>query len=222
MAGSQADAFLGLLMRQLRVASGATLTDAADALAVTKGHLSNVERGRDPASRAIVAYYEETYHGDGHVWAAWTDVKAGTRTGPRSAPAPHYPLPGDESTFVADVTVPDGLPMPPGFEFDKIWRIRNTGTVPWIGRWLLRTGAPAAHGLMRSERRVRIADTMPGQEVEIAVHVRAQPQPGTSYGRWKMADDEDNEYFPTMYPEGLLTTILVVEGAPAPRITRLA
>src|SRR5262245_61926070 len=59
-----AQVILGGQMRFLRQAAGATLAEVADYLGTSRGHLSNVERGRDRPSWDIVAYYEERFHAD--------------------------------------------------------------------------------------------------------------------------------------------------------------
>ena len=33
--------------------------------------------------------------------------------------------------FVADVTIPDGLPVDPGVALSKTWRLKNIGTCWW-------------------------------------------------------------------------------------------
>src|ERR1700743_1823078 len=115
-------------MRELREAGGMSLTAAAADAGTSKGHLSNVERGRDRPSWELVRFYEERFSADGQLWTVFTEASAGAPPRQRARPrASSYPLPGDASTFVADVT-PDGVIMPPGFKFEKIWRLQNTGT----------------------------------------------------------------------------------------------
>jgi transcriptional regulator with XRE-family HTH domain len=210
-------------MRELRRAGGMSLTGAAQATGTSKGHLSHVELGRDRPSWELVAFYEERFSADGQLWSAFTELVAGPRPRQRSskAAASEYPLPGDESTFVDDVT-PDAVIMPPGFRFEKIWRIRNSGTVPWTGRWLRRLGPPAGLGIPSSPLQVPIADTLPGQTVDITVPMRAHNHPGTAEVHWKMVDDHGHEYFPDRYPEGIFTTVIVREGALKPEIRRLS
>jgi polar amino acid transport system substrate-binding protein len=48
--------------------------------------------------------------------------------GPTATPPPCY----DGMEFVEDVTVPDGTEMQPGQNFDKVWRVKNTGPVNGI------------------------------------------------------------------------------------------
>ncbi|MFD2419182.1 NBR1-Ig-like domain-containing protein [Amycolatopsis pigmentata] len=47
-------------------------------------------------------------------------------------------VPGDDSAFVDDVTVPDGTPVRRGEVFVKTWEIRNGGSVRWTDRYLRR------------------------------------------------------------------------------------
>lgn len=213
---------LGGLMRELRQAAGMSLTGAAAATGTSKGHLSHVETGRDRPSWELVSFYEERFNADGQLWAVYIEVVAGPR--PRQRPAQaqpgRYPLPGDASTFVDDVT-PDGVIMPPGFRFEKVWRLRNSGTVPWTGRWLRRLGPPAGLGIPSSPLRVPIAATMPGELVDIAVPMRAHNMAGTAQVHWKMVDDDGYEFFPDRYYRGIFTTVIVREGVPAPEIRRL-
>jgi DNA-binding XRE family transcriptional regulator len=213
---------LGALMRELRTASGMNQTDAAKAAGTSKSNLSHVERGRDRPSWQLVAFYEERFNADGQLWGAFVEAVSAPRPAQRSAvvASKRYPLPGDASTFVTDVT-PDGVIMPPGFHFEKIWRLQNSGTVPWADRWLRRVGSPAGLGIPSSPLRVQIADTMPGQTVDITVPMRAHTQPGTAEVHWKMVDGDGHEFFPDRYPEGIFTTVIVREGAPNPTIRRL-
>ena len=37
----------------------------------------------------------------------------------------------NNSSFVSDVTIPDGTVLPPGRNFDKVWAVQNTGTCTW-------------------------------------------------------------------------------------------
>jgi transcriptional regulator with XRE-family HTH domain len=213
---------LGGTMRELRRAVGMSLTDAAQAAGTSKSHLSHVETGRDRPSWELVAFYEERFNADGQLWTAYIEAVAGPRPRQRSSQAKPsgYPLPGDASTFVADIT-PDGVIMPPGFHFEKIWRIQNSGTVPWTGRWLRRLGPPAGLGIPSSPLQVQIATTMPGQIVDITVPMRAHNLAGTAEVHWKMVDDDGCEFFPDRYYRGIFTTVIVRDGAPNPEIRRL-
>ncbi|WAC90218.1 NBR1-Ig-like domain-containing protein [Mycobacterium sp. Aquia_213] len=205
---------LGQQLRYLRKAGGMSQAEAARRIGVSATHLNNVEKGRDPANGKIVAFYEEQFRGDGQAWGLYNAMLTESRP-PQRLPMdkrPNYPIPGDASTFVADITIPDGMLMPPYHEFEKTWRIRNSGTVAWIGRWLARRGSPTGHGVPTSLSRVRIPDTQPGEEVDITVPVRSQPLAGASQVHWKMVDDQGWEYFPDRYALGLVLSIVVSGG----------
>lgn len=201
-----------------------TQTEAARRLGISKGHLSSVEHGRAHATAGIVEFYEEQFHGEGQARGLYNAAKTAPRPPQRRplAERPSYPISGDAATFVADITIPDDTVMPPYYKFEKVWRIRNSGTVPWVGRWLARRGAPWGHGIPKSPHRVRILDTQPGEEVDIKVLMEAQSQPGSSQSHFKMVDDRDWEYFPDRYPLGLILTIIVDENLPGPNLRRSA
>ncbi|NKE55372.1 helix-turn-helix domain-containing protein [Lentzea sp. PSKA42] len=217
MTTSSARVALGRQLRLMRQLHGVKLKELAARLGRSVGHLSNVEAGRDSASWQLIALYEEMFNGDGILWSAYVEAQTTPRSPQRRAIEEFsYPIPGDESSFVADVTVPDGTVMPPGHFFEKIWRIRNAGSVPWVGRRLARDGAAGGYGVPFTPAYVQIEETMPGCEVEIAVPVRAQPLEGTSQMRWKMVDMFGRRYFPNSYCFGLVMTIVVREGAVPP------
>jgi hypothetical protein len=149
--------------------------------------LSSVEAGRDSASWDVIALYEDRFDADGQLWTAYVEAQTSPRPPQRAVgDAPSYPIPGDESTFIADITVPDGTVMPPKFIFEKVWRIKNTGSVPWVGRRLARDGAAGGYGVPHSPAYVPIPDTMPGEEVDIACRcARSRSRaPRRRGGRW--------------------------------------
>jgi DNA-binding XRE family transcriptional regulator len=149
---------LGQQLHYLRESAGMTQAEVARRLGVNRSHIYNVKHGRDRPSTKIGAFYEEQFHGNGQAWGLYNALVTADPPPRRKSlddPSP-YPIPGDASTFVDDVTVPCGTEMPPYYEFKKIWRIRNSGTVPWVGRWLRRVGTPTGHGIPTSPYRVRI------------------------------------------------------------------
>ncbi|MFD8496991.1 NBR1-Ig-like domain-containing protein [Amycolatopsis sp. NPDC059657] len=116
-------------------------------------------------------------------------------------------FPGDESVFVADVTVPDGTVLRPGQSVLKVWEIQNAGTVYWHNRYLQRMDLPAAPEGCQTPDRVPIGDTAPGEHVMISVMVRAQQAPGRCWIGWKMVDDKGVQFFATRRPVFLLVEI---------------
>lgn len=202
---------LGQLLRHLREAWGVTLTQTAQQLGVSKAHLSNIERGRDRPSAKIIGYYDRHYDGRGQAWGLF-EALITEGLAPQRLPLdqqPDYPIPGDALTFVAHITIPDGTVMAPQQMFEKTWRIRNSGTVPWKGRWLARDGVLTGNESPFSPPKILIANTSPGQEIDITVPMQAQPRRGASQVHWKMVDSQGWEYFPDHDDFGLTVSLMV-------------
>ncbi|MFF0308726.1 NBR1-Ig-like domain-containing protein [Streptosporangium sp. NPDC004379] len=122
---------------------------------------------------------------------------------PTSAPAaPPTMVPtegaiaGDDSAFMGDITYPDGSTVRRGSSFRKVWRIRNTGRIPWKGRRLVRINS----GPCRTPETVDMPFTAPGQSVDIAVRVRAPEEPGNCRIYWKVVDAQGRALFPAKRP----------------------
>ncbi|WP_051728744.1 NBR1-Ig-like domain-containing protein [Amycolatopsis sp. VC5-11] len=116
----------------------------------------------------------------------------------KEAAAPHYPLPGDSSGFggdglPGDVTFPDGAKARYGQTFTKIWRLKNTGSVPWRSRFLQVAGGTTV--LCPSPPRVPVPDAEPGQLVEVSVPVTPTGT-GVCHVLWKMVDERGALVFP--------------------------
>ncbi|MEV4083305.1 NBR1-Ig-like domain-containing protein [Nonomuraea fuscirosea] len=111
------------------------------------------------------------------------DAKTGPSTPPSTSPSL---VPFDDSKFEKDVTYPDGTVVESGESFDKTWRIRNTGNVPWHGRYLTRMNDTPC----KAPKRVGIGPVAPGDSVDITVRVRAAGSPGRCKIYWKMTDED--------------------------------
>ncbi|GAA4193564.1 hypothetical protein GCM10022252_36700 [Streptosporangium oxazolinicum] len=111
--------------------------------------------------------------------------------------------PRDDSAFEGDVTYPDGTVVRSGTRFTKIWRLRNTGTVPWHGRHLRRINNTPC----RAPERVPIRPTAPGEAVDIAVDVRAADVAGRCKIYWKMINDSGAQTFAGKNPIFLDVTV---------------
>ncbi|GAA1032700.1 MULTISPECIES: NBR1-Ig-like domain-containing protein [Amycolatopsis] len=116
----------------------------------------------------------------------------------KEAAAPRYPLPGDSSGFggdglSGDVTFPDGAKTRYGQTFTKIWRLKNTGSVPWRSRYLQVAGGTTV--LCPSPPRVPVPDAEPGQLVEVSVPVTPTGT-GVCHVLWKMVDERGALVFP--------------------------
>ncbi|RSN31371.1 hypothetical protein DMC61_14575 [Amycolatopsis sp. WAC 04169] len=99
-------------------------------------------------------------------------------------------------SLVAAITVPEGTVIAPGQKFVKVWRLRNSGTVAWTGRYLRRLGAPSDLGIPSSPVEVRIPDTIPGELLYTSVPLKAHMLPGTAQVHWKTVGEDGFEHFP--------------------------
>jgi|HubBroStandDraft_1064217.scaffolds.fasta_scaffold12874_5 hypothetical protein len=103
-------------------------------------------------------------------------------------------IPGDNSSFVADVTYPDGSAVTEGQHLMKKWEIKNIGIVLWSNRYLVADGTQT--GLCTYPSRVPIPLTRPGQNVIISVPVTASDSPDVCFVTWKMETSTGTLYFP--------------------------
>lgn len=124
------------------------------------------------------------------------DTPTPTPTGPPSATphtalTPTAPACMNNAVFVTDVTVPDDTPFRPGERFEKVWRMRNTGTCPWDASftWAFESGEQ-----MGAEPAVPVPPTIPGADADIRVRFVAPAEPGRYIGRWRMLDPQGRPF----------------------------
>jgi hypothetical protein len=95
-------------------------------------------------------------------------------------------IPCDKAAFVADLTIPDGTSFSPGFQFTKVWRLRNVGTCTWTSSYSFvfyrgeQMGGPAAVNIPSA--------VAPGQTLDIPVNLVAPQLPGSYRGEWMLRD----------------------------------
>lgn len=123
---------------------------------------------------------------------------------------------GDHSSFVSDVTIPNGTLIRPGERFEKIWRIQNSGAVAWRQRRLrcvngcgpeLDVDLRASVALHPDLPEIAVPDAAPGDVVELAVWFTAPTVPATCVSIWKMVDAKGRECFPRL--NGLNVVVVV-------------
>jgi hypothetical protein len=85
--------------------------------------------------------------------------------------------------FVADVTIPDGMAVPAGVNFEKTWRVINTGTCTWEkgSTWVFADGAQ-----MGADGTVAVPTAEPGEVVDISVWFISPTMPGTYRSDWHL------------------------------------
>lgn len=199
-------------MQKQRIVHGATVHEIARGFGCSASHISRVERGDTKPSRALVQFYEERFEADGLLNSLFEVAEhAGEQN--RQRAGGHRPRriraeEGDATAFVDD-TIPHGTRMQPGELFVKTWRVRNVGTVSWIGRQLERQGPLTGPGLITSMRHVPIPDTQPGAIAEIEAPLKAPTYDCTSIAYFKMVSSSGQLSFPDEHQIGLDVLIRV-------------
>ena len=119
----------------------------------------------------------------------------------------NFPIPGDDTLFIADVTYPDNSSVRVNEQFVKTWEIQNSGSVFWQGRYLTRQTTQDA-GNCSSPPRASIPGTPPGQRVEISVTFTAPSTPASCRVDWKMTNSNGQLFFPNKNPIYLLVNVI--------------
>jgi transcriptional regulator with XRE-family HTH domain len=211
---------LGWSMQKLRLIHGVTGKQVAQEFGCSPAHISRVEQGSSKPSRELVQFYEEQFEADGLLLSLFevadhASEQERRRTGGRR-PRLHRAIPGDASTFLGD-TIPHGSLMEPGQVFEQTWRVKNSGTVAWVGRKLERQGPLTGPGLISSLRLVDIPDTKPGKVAVVTAPLKAPTYDCSSIAYFKMVDADGRLCFPDSYQLGLDVLVLVEgQGADKP------
>ncbi|GDY33541.1 NBR1-Ig-like domain-containing protein [Gandjariella thermophila] len=129
--------------------------------------------------------------------------------GPEGSSERSLPIPGDASRLDEDVTYPDGSTVWVNQRFTKTWRLTNTGTVSWHGRFLQRQAPLDGLDVCHSAARVPVPDTAPGASVLVSVPVQAPGTPGTCQVFWKMVDAQGRLFLPQY--SGIFFKVTVVD-----------
>lgn len=110
---------------------------------------------------------------------------------PTSTNIPGQPAPTSNGkacyamTFVADVTIPDGMIIKPGSTFTKTWRVRNDGNCVWDQSYTLEFDQGDA---MTSVTKFPLTRTVsPGESLDISIELTAPTVEGTYAGYWHIA-----------------------------------
>lgn len=88
--------------------------------------------------------------------------------------------------YLGDVNIPPDTVMKPGEEFEKIWRVRNTGTCTWDAADVYGVDLVLSGGDQMGAHRVQDIQgpVEPGDVVEIGVYFVAPASEGTYTGYW--------------------------------------
>lgn len=91
----------------------------------------------------------------------------------------------DGMEFVQDVQIPDGTELRPGADFDKVWRIRNTGTCNWNSDYkIVFVQGDRMEGTSEAVK----TTVRPGQTYDMIIDQKAPTSPGNYTGIWQMVN----------------------------------
>jgi len=137
-------------------------------------------------------------------------VCGGTGTGPNG----HGNNNRLAARFVRDVSIFDGTQMAPATRFTKIWRLKNSGELPWPpGTRMLFVGGDQ----MTAEMSVplsRATPVMPGEEVDVDVEMIAPREHGRYLGYWRLMGPRGRKFGQRVWCH-----VQVVDPAVAPDVT---
>jgi hypothetical protein len=101
----------------------------------------------------------------------------------------------DNSEFIADITVSDGTVMKPGETFQKIWRVKNTGTCRWDeGYWLGYVYGDTNLSGLPYYIKTKEDFIDPGEIVDLGLWLTAPTKKGTYSSCWRMINDREVQF----------------------------
>ena len=112
----------------------------------------------------------------------------------------------NNSSYIADVTYPDNTVVKPGADFQKVWRVQNTGTCLWDdGYKLAFIAGDKALDPISFEFKDSADFVSGGETADLGVPLTAPLAEGTYSATWRMQSD-NGVFFGT-----LLTVVIVVK-----------
>lgn len=94
------------------------------------------------------------------------------------------------AAYLGDITVPDHSVLAPGTRFNKIWRVRNTGTCTWGPSYALDSVVNVGGTLLGAPSSVPIPTVvLPGGTLDISVPMVAPMLEGRYLSEWKLRVD---------------------------------
>ncbi len=98
-------------------------------------------------------------------------------------------VPCNRAAFISDITIPDGVEIPPGSIFTKIWEIQNNGSCTWDKTYSVAfTGEGSSLGADIPAPILADGKVEPGETVRISYELTAPDQFGMYNSDWKLLD----------------------------------
>lgn len=112
------------------------------------------------------------------------------------------------STFIADVTIPDGTVIAPGGSFVKTWTLQNSGTCTWGGGYNVVLVGGETFGAASPQP---VSPAAPGDAINVSINMFAPITPGTHSSVWQL-QASNGVAFGTKFD-----AVITVPGAPTAR-----
>lgn len=129
---------------------------------------------------------------------------------PTGSPATGVPC--NYVLFMGDISVDDGTKFLPGEGFTKVWRLKNAGSCTWNTSYGITFDSGEA---LSAPATVYLPGTVaPGQEVDVAVAMKAPTTPGSYRGNWRMRDQNGAKFGTTFYVDIQVLSTGTVTPAP--------
>ena len=106
--------------------------------------------------------------------------------------APVVPSLPDNSTWIKDITIPDGTTLKPGETVTKTWLVSNSGTTTWTPTYKVIFGYGDPMGGVATP----IGKTVkPGEQVEVSIVITVPTsKSGRITGAWRLANDRGEPF----------------------------
>jgi hypothetical protein len=110
---------------------------------------------------------------------------------PTGTPVPE-PACMDHATFITDVTIPDWTTVEVGETFEKVWRLKNTGTCIWTTDYWLVFQSGELRGTLESYPLMQ--EVLPGDSIDLSVELVAPGTQGEFRSYWMLQNSEGENF----------------------------
>ncbi|MCB2179739.1 hypothetical protein KQH54_01310 [bacterium] len=109
-----------------------------------------------------------------------------------TAPTPtNVPVPCNAAQFIEDMTVADGAEFAAGTTFIKVWRLKNVGSCTWNKSYTVTFDGGDQMGGSTFDMPENVS---PGEQIDVAIEMKAPNSKGTYKGYWLLRDDDGDKF----------------------------
>jgi transcriptional regulator with XRE-family HTH domain len=197
---------LGLTMRSVRELQRVSLRQLEQQSAWSRSTLSLAENGKARPSRQLVEFYEDRFGSDGLLLSLFGEATHSGFALMRTGRQLDVRYPGDSFT-VEQLSPPTGAVLKPNAGVSCAWTVRNTGSVGWTGRKLLRVGPYGGPRVLSGPPSVVLPSLAPGAAAEVRTQVTTPTYRGAVVAFWQVVDLDEVSCFDDTRLFSLLVTV---------------